>query len=231
MASHLDLEEQEQLDQLKHFWNRYGNAISWVLIVIFGGFAAWNGYQYWQRSQAAQAAVLYDEMERAVKAQDLQKVARVQEDIHGKYGRTAYAAQASLLAAQALADKGNADAAKAALNWVLEQSGDDGVKAVARLRLAALQVDAKAYDEALKTLGTAFPAEFEALAADRKGDVYALQGKADEAVAEYRKAYQKLDERTEYRRLIEAKLNALGVNPQAAAEPATTTTAPTEDKK
>ena len=112
MASHLDLEEQEQLDQLKHFWNRYGNAISWVLIVIFGGFAAWNGYQYWQRSQSAQAAVLYDEMERAVKAQDLQKVARVQEDIHGKYGRTAYAAQASLLAAQALADKGNADAAK-----------------------------------------------------------------------------------------------------------------------
>jgi len=172
--------------------------------------------------------VLYDEMERAVKAQDLQKVARVQEDIHGKYGRTAYAAQASLLAAQALADKGNADAAKAALNWVLEQSGDDGVKAVARLRLAALQVDAKAYDEALKTLGTAFPAEFEALAADRKGDVYALQGKADEAVAEYRKAYQKLDERTEYRRLIEAKLNALGVNPQAGTEPAT---APTEDKK
>ncbi|MBV5291233.1 MAG: tetratricopeptide repeat protein [Curvibacter lanceolatus] len=228
MASHLDLEEQEQLDQLKHFWNRYGNAISWVLIVIFGGFAAWNGYQYWQRSQAAQAAVLYDEMDRAVKAQDLQKVVRVQEDIHGKYGRTAYAAQASLLAAQALADKGNADAAKAALNWVLEQSGDDGVKAVARLRLAALQVDAKAYDEALKTLGTVFPAEFEALAADRKGDVLALQGKADEAVAEYRKAYQKLDERTEYRRLIEAKLNALGVNPQAGTEPAT---APTEDKK
>lgn len=228
MASHLDLEEQEQIDQLKHFWNRYGNAISWVLIVIFGGFAAWNGYQYWQRSQAAQAAVLYDEMERAVKAQDVQKVARVQEDIQGKYGRTAYAAQASLLAAQALAEKGNADAAKAALNWVLERSGDDGVKAVARLRLAALQFDAKAYDEALKTLGNAFPAEFEGLAADRKGDVLALQGKGDEAITEYRKAYQKLDERTEYRRLIEAKLNALGVNPQAGAEPATP---PTEDKK
>jgi len=172
--------------------------------------------------------VLYDEMERAVKAQDLQKVARVQEDIHGKYGRTAYAAQASLLAAQVLADKGNADAAKAALNWVLEQSNDEGVKAVARLRLVGLQVDAKAYDEALKTLGVAFPVEFEALAADRKGDVLALQGKVDDAIAEYRKAYQKLDERTEYRRLIEAKLNALGVNPQGSTEPAA---APTEDKK
>ena len=83
MASHLDLEEQEQLDQLKHFWNRYGNAISWVLIVIFGGFAAWNGYQYWEGRKAEKVAVLYDEIERAVKAQDMQKLGRVQVDIHG----------------------------------------------------------------------------------------------------------------------------------------------------
>jgi len=65
MARHLDLEEQEQLDDLKHFWKQYGNLISWFLIAVFGSFAAWNGWQYWQRQQAVQASALYDEVERA----------------------------------------------------------------------------------------------------------------------------------------------------------------------
>ena len=52
MATHLDLEEQEQLDQVKHFWKRYGNLITWVLIVVMGSFAAWNGWNWWQRDQA-----------------------------------------------------------------------------------------------------------------------------------------------------------------------------------
>ncbi|MDD0837248.1 tetratricopeptide repeat protein [Curvibacter sp. HBC61] len=226
MASHLDLEEQEQLDQLKHFWTRYGNAITWVLIVILAAIGGWNGYQYWQRTQAAQASALYDELERAAQAQDVQKIARVQEDLRSKYARTTYAAQGSLLAAQVLAEKGNVDAATAALNWVMADGSDDGIKAVARVRLAALQIEAKAYDEALKTLSASVPREFEALVADRKGDVLSLQGKADEAVVEYRKAYKQLDLRTEYRRLVEAKLNALGVNPQDTA-----TSAAAEDKK
>ena len=42
MATHLDLEEQEQLDQLKAFWKQYGNLVSWVLIVVLGGYAAWK---------------------------------------------------------------------------------------------------------------------------------------------------------------------------------------------
>ena len=70
MARQLDLEEQEQLDQLRHFWKQYGNAITWFLIAVLGGFAAWNGWQYWQRSQAAQASVLYDEIDRAAGAGD-----------------------------------------------------------------------------------------------------------------------------------------------------------------
>jgi predicted negative regulator of RcsB-dependent stress response len=62
MAKALDLEEQEQLDQIKHFWNKWGNLISWLLIAVLGSYAAWNGYQYWQRDQAAKAAVLFDEV-------------------------------------------------------------------------------------------------------------------------------------------------------------------------
>jgi predicted negative regulator of RcsB-dependent stress response len=213
MANHLDLEEQEQLAELKHFWKRYGNLISWVLIVVFGAVAAWNGYQYWQRSQAAQAAVMYDEVERAAVAGDVAKLERALGDMKERFGRTAYAEQAALLAARIYHDKGNLDAAKGALAWVAGKASDDGYQAVARLRLSGMLLEAKAYDEALQQLTAPMPSDFNALAADRRGDILLAQGKKAEAKAQYEAAYKGLDERSDYRRIIEVKLNSLGVDP------------------
>jgi predicted negative regulator of RcsB-dependent stress response len=219
MAKHLDLEEQEQLDDLKHFWKRYGNAISWTLIVVFGAVAAWNGYQYWQRTQAAQAAVMYDEVERVAAAGDLPKLERVLSDMKERFGRTAYTEQAALLAARAFHEKGNLEATKSALRWVATEASDEGFKAVAKLRLAGLQLEAKSYDEALKQLSGDMPKEFAALVADRRGDILSAQGKLDEAKVQYQSAYKQFDERSEYRRLVEVKLNAMGVDPVTASVP------------
>ncbi|MDP2816797.1 MAG: tetratricopeptide repeat protein [Polaromonas sp.] len=215
MAKHLDLEEQEQLDELKHFWKRYGNLITWGLIAIFGTFAAWNGYQYWQRSQQAQAAVMYDEVERAAASGDAGRLDRALADMKDKYGSTAFAQQAGLLAAKTYYDNGNIDGAKAALTWVADKSADEGYLAIAKLRLAGVLLEAKAHDEALQQLSGTFPKDFTALVADRRGDIFAAQGKKIEAKVEYEKAYKGMDERTEYRRLVEVKLNALGINPSA----------------
>jgi predicted negative regulator of RcsB-dependent stress response len=221
MAKHLDLEEQEQLDQIKAFWSQYGNMISAALIIVFGTIAAYNGYNYWQRSQALQASSMYDEVERAVKAGDAVKVERAFADMKDKFGSTVYAQQAALLAARSLQDKGNTDAAKAALGWVAEKSGDESYKAVAKLRLAGLLMESKSYDDALKQTEGSFSKEFAALVADRRGDIYMAQGKKAEAKLEYEKAYKAFEERAEYRRLVEVKLNALGVDPT----PLATTTA------
>ena len=118
----------------------------------------------------------------------------------------------ALLAARTFYEKGKSDAAKASLAWVVEKTGDDGLRAVARLRLAALALEAKAYDEALSYLASGIPASFAGLAHDRRGDIYLAQGKPAEARAEYRKAYDVIEESVEYRRLVEIKLNALGVD-------------------
>jgi predicted negative regulator of RcsB-dependent stress response len=215
MARHLDLEEQEQLDQLKHFWNQWGNLITWVLIAVFGSFAAFNGWNYWQRHQAVQASGLYDEVDKAAGAGDTARLQQAVKDIEDKYGSTAYAAQAALLGAKVFAEKGQPEPAKAALQWVVNEGKDDGYKAVARLRLASLLADTKAYDEALKQLAGSFPdKQFEALAADRRGDIYRLQGKNAEARAEYTKAWQGLAAGSDYRTLVEVKLTALGVDVQ-----------------
>lgn len=212
MATHLDLEEQEQIDQLKHFWAQYGNLITWVLIVVLGGFAAWNGWNWWQRSQSIKAAALYDEIERAADARDPEKVERALADMKDKFGGTSFAAQGAMLAAQSLFEAGKSDGAKAALSWVANSGSDDSYKAVARLRLAGVHLQAQAYDEALKALEAPMPEAYAALVADRRGDVLMAQGKADEAKAQYQKAWDAMSERTEYRQLVQVKLAALGVN-------------------
>ena len=222
MANNFDLQEQEQLEQIKHFWNTWGTPITWVLIVIMGGLAAWNGYRLWQGRQAQQATALAEAMEMAVQAGDLARVEQAVGDLKSSYGGTAQAWQAGLLAAKALADAGKWDAAKSTLAWVAEKASDEGYQALARLRLASVLIEQKAYDEASAQLSGKFPAEFSATVADRKGDVFALQGKKQEAIAEYRRAYQAFGDSVEYRRLVEAKLNALGAQAQnvAVAAPA-----------
>jgi predicted negative regulator of RcsB-dependent stress response len=213
MATHLDLEEQEQLDEIKHFWKQYGNAITWVLIVVLGAYAAWNGYQYWQRSQAAQAAAMFDEIEKVSREGDAEKLARAFAEMKDRFASTAYAQQAGLLVAKSLYESGKLDDAKATLTWVAEKSADAGYASVGRLRLAGVLMDAKAYDEALKVLDTGVAEEFAALQADRRGDIYLAQGKKPEAKAQYLKAFKAFDERTDYRRLVLVKLNSLGVDP------------------
>jgi predicted negative regulator of RcsB-dependent stress response len=222
MANHLDLEEQEQLDEIKHFWKQYGNAVTWILIVVLGAYAAWNGYQYWQRSQAAQAAAMFDEIEKVSREGDADKLARAFNEMKDRFALTAYAQQAGLLVAKSLYESGKLDDAKATLMWVAEKSADAGYASVGRLRLAGVLMDAKAYDEALKVLDTGVAEEFAALQADRRGDIYLAQGKKPEAKAQYLKAFKAFDERTDYRRLVLVKLNSLGVDPleEAATKPA-----------
>ena len=215
MANHLDLEEQEQLDQLKHFWKQYGNLITWALIVVLGSFAAWNGYQVWQKNQSAQAATMFDEVERMVVGGDVDKADRALSEMRERFPRTIYAQQAGLLVAKLAADTGKVDSAKTALTWVADHATDRAYSAVARLRLSGLLIEGKAYDDAMKVLNVEMPVEFSGLVADRKADIYLLQGKKSDAIADYQKAYKLLDERSEYRRLVEVKLGALGVSPEA----------------
>ena len=217
MAKALDLDEQEQLDQIKHFWNTWGNLISWVLIAVLGSYAAWNGYQYWERSQAAKAAALYDEVERAVSSGDLARVERSLADMKDKFGRTQFAQQSALLAAKTLQAQGKSEAAREALTWVVTGAKDSAYRDIARLRLVALQLEAKAYDDALKQLGSEFTPEMSGLAADLRGDVLQAKGQSADAVSAYQLAWSKLADMPDYRRLVQAKLNALGIDPDAAA--------------
>lgn len=212
MAAHLDLEEQEQLEQVKAFWKRWGNLITWLITAALAAFAAWQGWNWYQRDQAAKAAAMYEEFDRAITAQDLAKASAAAADLKASFASTAYATQAGLQVAKLQLDKGKADDARQGLTWVAEKGAEGGpYRDLARLRLAGLQIDAKAYDDAAKTLDGIKAPEFAGLAADRRGDLLLLQDKRDAAKAEYQKALAALEKNQDYRRIIEAKLATLGV--------------------
>jgi predicted negative regulator of RcsB-dependent stress response len=220
MATPLDLQEQEQLDDLKAFWKQYGNLITWTLTLVLGGFAAWNGWNWWQRNEAGKATALYEELERVAQAGDVERTTRAFNDLKDKFGRTLHTQQGALLAAKMQTDKGQTDAALATLAWVADKAGEDEFRTIARLRAAGLLMDQSKFDEALKQLDAAQQGkvrEFDALIADRRGDILAAQGKKAEAVAAYQAAYKAMDEKSEYRRLVDAKLTALAAAPAASA--------------
>jgi predicted negative regulator of RcsB-dependent stress response len=214
MSSHLNLEDQEQLDELKHFWKSWGDLITWVLIAVLGGYAAWMGWQSYQGKQAAQSAALYDTVERAALSGDTALLDRSVSDIKDKFASTTYAQQAALLAARVYNDKDRKADAKTQLSWVVEKASDEGYQALARLRLAALLVEDKAYDEARKQLTAKVPEAFAPLMADRLGDLAMLQAQPTEAVEHYKNAWKGFEPNAEYRRLVAVKLAALGADPE-----------------
>ncbi|MEO6031118.1 MAG: tetratricopeptide repeat protein [Burkholderiaceae bacterium] len=221
MATHLDLEEQEQLDQLKIYWKQYGNLVTWVLIVVLGAYAAWNGWTWWQRQQAVKSSAMFDALDSAAQTGDADAAARIFADMKDRYPRTAFTEQAGLLAAKVQVEKNKPDAAIETLDWVGAHATEDEYRTVARLRAAGVLLDQKKYDDAIRQLDAIELDDgskaFAALVADRRGDVLLAQGKKDAAKAAYSLAWQSMDETVSYRRLIEAKLTALGAAPAASA--------------
>lgn len=204
-----DHEEQEQLATLKAWWQRHGNLTSWVLIVALAGYSGWAGWQYYQRSQAAQAGQLYEELQGAIVAKDAAKIQRAAGDMQSRFGGTAYAQMSGLAAAKAAFDAKDLKTAKAQLQWVAEH-GSEEYKAIAKLRLAGVLLDEKAYDEALKVLSGDTVAQFAGAVADRKGDVLVAQNKLADARTAYLAAWNATSKDNPGRQLIQVKLEAIG---------------------
>lgn len=205
-----DLEEQEQIATLKAWWNQYGNLVTWLIIIACAGYAAWSGWNYYLRNQSGQASQLYEELQRGVGAKDNVRVQRAATDMEDRFPRTAYAQMSGLAAAKSAFDANDLKVAKSQLEWVAAHAQDAEYKAIARLRLAGVLLDEKAYDEGLKLLAGDFPPSFAGEVANRKGDILVAQNKMDDARAAYQQALEKTDAKSPGRQLILLKLEAAG---------------------
>lgn len=204
-----DLEEQEQLAQMKAWWQKYGNSLLTGATVVLLGFAAYNAWRWYERDQAKSAAGVYGQVEQAIQARDAAKVHTLAVSLQEHYGRTTYAAMAALQAAKLNADTGDLTKAAEQLRWVIDQSGHDELSMIARVRLAGVLLDEKKYDEALQVLSFDAPPAYVPTVLDRRGDVLVAQNKTEEARAAYRDALAKADAQHPLRAVIQLKLDSL----------------------
>lgn len=218
-----DLEEQEQIANFKAFWARFGNLISWVLIIALGSYAGYNFWNSHKRTKSAEAAALYDQLAESAQANggadSSAKVQRMAADLESKFDGTAYAQMAALVAAKTAFDANDLKTAKTQLQWVVDH-GNDEYKSIARLRLSGLLLDEKAYDQALALLNGEILPQFAAEVQDRKGDVLVAQNKLAEARTAYEAALAKMDKRNPGRQIVQIKLEAIGGTVPADAKAA-----------
>ena len=205
-----DLEEQEQIESLKAYWDKYGNFAMTVITVVLVAIAGWRGWNWYETRQSTEAAAVYGQLQVAVQARDLSGTKDAAGTLFEKFGGTAYGQMAALLAARAYHDAGDDKAAKAPLQWAVDKARDEEFRHLARVRLAGILLDEKAFDQALALLPVESAGRFAGAYADRRGDILVAQDKRDEARAAYKLALDKLDERSPLRRVVQIKLDSLG---------------------
>jgi predicted negative regulator of RcsB-dependent stress response len=207
----LDLEEQEQVAELKAWWRQHGRLITAVIVAAALGFSGWQGWRIYQQNQAANAAGLYDTLARAAEAGDAKAVRDAGGTLIESYPRTLYASMGALTAARFHFDKNDLKSAKVQLQWVIDNSPSDEMRDLARLRAAAVLLDEKGYDEALKLLNVAHGAAFESQYAALRGDVLAAKKQTADARAAYKLALEKAGKQDNaFRETVRMRLDALG---------------------
>lgn len=215
-----DLEEQDQLDDLKAWWQRWGTtvtAIAMVICVAAGGIQTWR---WWKGKQGEEAGAIFAALSQAARANDLPKARDATAQLEDRFAGVGYASRAALVLAKMLYDSGDTAGARTQLLWVIDRADESELKEIARYRLAELLLNDKQYDEALKMLDAKHGDSFDGLYADLRGDALTAAGRVEDAKAAYQSALAKLDVKSPYKNYVQVKLDSLGGAPPAPATPA-----------
>jgi len=210
-----DLEEQEQLSAMKAWWEKYGNIVTTTIAVLALAVLAWQAWSWRERSQNDNATAMYSEVFMAAQGGDPAKLQQAVNQLTAAYPGHLQASLGALLAAKTDMDKKDTKSARVKLSWVIEHTKEVLVKDLARLRLASLLLDDKAYDEALKQLDAGVTPEFASRFAELRGDVLVEQNKLDAAKQAYKQSLEKFSSAAEnntMKTIVQTKLDALGGN-------------------
>ena len=206
-----DLEEQEKLDALRAWWDRYGTLCAVLVFVVVAGIAGWRGCQWYEGHQAGQAMGYFEALENATAQEGDDAVARIKaasSTLRGDFAGSGYTSRGVLVAAHALQARKDLDGAREQLEWLVKNGNDPALVSLAKLRLAGVLLEQKQYDQALAQLNDA-PAAFAGLYADRKGDILLAQGKPAEAKAAWEVAIKELGANPVVQ-IVQLKIDALG---------------------
>jgi len=206
----LDLEEQEQVDELKALWKKYGAYITRGVIAFFVLYGLFQGWGYYQTKQSLGASELYQSIvvldEKNTK-DILEKSQKLMDDFSG----TPYAGRAAILFAKASYLDGNKDKAKEKLDWATSHAKESATESIALIQLGQILVEEKKYEDALKKVNDVENEGYLGLSNDLKGDILNAMGKKEEAKKAYQEALKRFGPKDPYAKFTQEKLESLGV--------------------
>ncbi|ARO86333.1 hypothetical protein EBAPG3_000245 [Nitrosospira lacus] len=204
-----DLEEQEKIDGLKSWWEAYGTLVIIIVAILIAGMAGQQAWKYYKTQQTEQAAELYASLLQVEASGDPKKISDAAHLLMEGFPASGYAARAALISARASFESGDMQNAKSRLQWTLDNTKEEELKDLVRLRLAGILLDERKYDDAVRLLDTKHGESFDGLYADLKGDILTSAGKIPEARAAYQTALGKLGKKGTYHSIVQMKLDAL----------------------
>lgn len=204
------LQDEQEIDNFKYFWNRYGRWLFAILVILAIVYFGWGWYQSHARSQNEQAADSLEAFVTQDQANNEVGTKKALFELQSKYAHTIAATEATFIMASKSFDQGKYDEAIKHLQWVQKQQSNDYIQALVAQRLAIVYLQQHKYDLALKSLDVKTPASFKPLLLDVKGDVLVAQHKTQEATLAYQEALKLLPKDAMQRDLIQMKVDALG---------------------
>ncbi len=187
-----DLEEQEQISELKAWWEQYGKLVTAIALAAALASVGWQGMKWYQNRQASEASALYATVQEAAERGEAQKAREAAGRIIENYSGTAYAEMAALVSSDVQFSAGEAQNARAQLEWLATEGSDPLLRDLARLRLATVLFDAGDHAAALAQLGPEPVASLKARFEDLRGDLQAAAGQPQAARAAYQAALDAL---------------------------------------
>lgn len=180
--------EQEQLEMIKKWWQKYGNlilTIASIVMLVAAGLQYWNWHE---RKILDQSSTIYENMMIAFANQEEDKTQAFANTLVQNYSKTVYSAAAHLTLAKYYVNQENYEKAIAELQAVVKHAKTTSLKELASIRLARIWISKKDYEKALSELNTLHNSPYMPIVAELKGDIYTATGKYQEAVQAYHDA-------------------------------------------
>jgi len=206
----LDLEEQEQVDELKALWKKYGAYITRGVIAFFVLYGLFQGWGYYQTKQSLGASELYQSIV-VLDEKNTKDILEKSQKLMDDYSGTPYAGRAAILFAKASYLDGNKDKAKEKLDWATSHAKESATESIALIQLGQILVEEKKYEDALKKVNDVENEGYLGLSNDLKGDILNAMGKKEEAKKAYLEALKRFGPKDPYAKFTQEKLESLGV--------------------
>jgi predicted negative regulator of RcsB-dependent stress response len=196
-------EEEEILETIKRWWQENSKPLLIAVVVVFGGYFGWNALESSQRTTAAAASDLYEQLGSAIIAEPgtiLSEASRTQaaltiSQLKSEYSDSVYALYGALFGARLAVEANDLAAAETELQWLLDntKSGlfsktEEALVATATQRLARVVLARGDAERALSILSSIEPGTFGAEFAELRGDIYVAMEQPTQAEASYQEA-------------------------------------------